>query len=61
MRTALAVLAALGAVAFLQPAAAAEWSTSYGRMTLPDNPDPGPLRADYSSDEGRIIGRLLQP
>lgn len=61
MRKASAVLAALGAMALLQPAAAAEWSTSYGRMTLPDNPQPGPLRADYSSDAGRIIGTLLQP
>lgn len=44
------------------PAAhAAQWSTSYGRMNLPDSPVAGEIRADYSSDEGRIIGRILIP
>ena len=57
----LVLLSALCAAAFVQPAAAAEWSTSYGRMELPDDPEPGSLRAEYSSDEGRIIGTLRQP
>lgn len=39
----------------------AEWSTTYGRMNLPDSPVSGDVRADYSSDEGRIIGRVLRP
>lgn len=56
----LALLSVLCA-AFVQPAAAAEWSTSYGRMELPDDPQPGELRAEYSSDEGRVIGTLGQP
>ena len=57
----LALILAIPAAALAQPAAAAEWSTSYGRMELPDVPEPGPLRAEYSSDEGRIIGTLRQP
>lgn len=43
------------------PAFAGEWSTSYGSMSLPDQPRPGALRAPYSHDNGRIVGEMLIP
>ncbi|HUS96992.1 MAG TPA: hypothetical protein VMX97_09660 [Hyphomicrobiaceae bacterium] len=43
------------------PAMAGQWSTSYGSMTLPDAATSTELRAPYADDNGRIIGRMLQP
>jgi hypothetical protein len=40
---------------------AESWGTSFGDMELPDSPRAGPLRAPYSSDQGRIIGRMDIP
>ena len=53
--------AALFAAAMLFTAGnanAAEWGTTYGQMTLPDELAPGPVRAPYSEDGGRLIGRF---
>lgn len=49
----LAALVSSGAVA-------GQWSTSYGALTLPDQPS-GNVRAPYTDDSGRVIGRFLQP
>ena len=48
-------------MAVAAPGSAAEWTTSYGQMTLPDAPSGGPVRANYTDDSGRIIGQLLVP
>jgi len=61
MRSALLPLLAVAALLFASPVLAGEWGTSYGTMTLPDEPAAGPVRAPYSQDEGRVIGDLLQP
>ncbi len=43
------------------PASAAQWSTTYGTMTLPTLPRPGAVRAPYTDDNGRIIGQMAIP
>jgi hypothetical protein len=39
-------------------AIAADWSTSYGVMGLPDTPGDLRIFAHYASDNGRIIGQM---
>ncbi len=53
--------ALIAAAGFSFGAGAAEWTTTYGVMTLPDAPRPGALRAPYSGDNGRVIGEMLIP
>lgn len=53
----LATVSFLGAIG---AANAGEWGTSYGAMTLPDEPTPGAVRAPYSVDQGRVIGRIAK-
>lgn len=53
---ALALLAGLTGAA-----SAAEWTTTYGTMQLPDAPRYGAVRAPYASDEGRIVGTMQIP
>ena len=57
--------AALVAVALLVglsgAVVAAEWTTTYGVMHLPDTPVSGAVHAPYTSDEGRIIGTMQIP
>lgn len=40
---------------------AANWSTNYGTMSLPEAPRSGPVRAPYSEDNGRIVGTMWIP
>lgn len=61
MKMVLGVLVMAVALAFTPLVAAAEWSTSYGTMILPDSPESGAIRLTYGTDEGRIIGTLLRP
>jgi hypothetical protein len=43
------------------PALAGGWSTTYGDMSLPDQPQSGALRAPYTDDNGRIVGEMRIP
>ncbi|MFZ1679593.1 MAG: hypothetical protein WAT70_01130 [Rhizobiaceae bacterium] len=52
---ALATALALMNVASVQ---AGQWGTSEGTMTLPDEPMTGAIRAPYTQDDGRIVGRM---
>jgi hypothetical protein len=60
MRPAAILIAAVLAAAAV-PASAADWTTSYGLMTLPDTAAAGPVRAPYTDDDGRVIGRFVAP
>ncbi len=55
------ILATAFVLTLAMPAAAGQWSTSYGAMSLPDQPHGGAIRAPYNDDDGRIIGEMQIP